>query len=150
MWATWTGSSRLDSSLPLDKSKLPEPSVVPLTTSSNLLRLPALIALVQASDRTATSLIGPADLFAPMAASSPTIGRRLELRQPVSDAERPAQALAWSPDVDDDQRRVGPVKEQSSREVTGRFPWASDSRGPRALRTLNEALYELLAEWEQH
>ena len=130
VWATWTGSSRLDSSLPLDKSKLPEPLVVPLTTNSDLLRLPALLALVQASDRTATLLIGPADLFAPMAASSPTVGRMLDVRQPVSGADHLAQALAWSPDVDDDQCRVGPVKEEPSREVSGRFPWASDSRAP--------------------
>jgi hypothetical protein len=192
--ATWTGSSLFDSSLPLDKSNLPEPLVVPFTTSSDLLRLPALSSvtrptmstalnlgmaslredrlqedaldslfelpavpsatilsdLVQTSDRTTTSLIGPADLFAPMAANSPTIGRMLEVRQPVSGAEHPVQALARSQEVDDDRCRVGPVKEEPSREVTGRFRWASDSRGPHAFRTLDEALHELLAAWEQH
>jgi hypothetical protein len=58
--------------------------------------------------------------------------------------------MAWSQDVGDEHCLVGPVKDERSRDLSRRFQWAPDLGGSHSHRTLDEALQELLAEWEQH
>jgi hypothetical protein len=44
---------------------------------------------------------------------------------------------------------VGPLIEDHVRNLTQRVDWAPHSRDSQSHRTLDEALHELLAEWEQ-
>jgi hypothetical protein len=105
--------------------------------------------LVDLSGRVTTSLIGRVDLLAPMAASSPAVGRAPDVLQRPRHPAEPVRSLAWSQDVDEEDLPVGPVKEERSRDLAQRIDRARDSSGRDAQRTLDEALQELLAEWEQ-
>ena len=57
--------------------------------------------------------------------------------------------MAWSQSAIDDRCPVGPVKDEQSHNLIRRIHWAADSHGRTQQRTLDEALLELLAEWEQ-
>ena len=57
--------------------------------------------------------------------------------------------MAWSQGAIDDYGPVGPVQEEQSQNLTRRIHWAQDPHGRNQQRTLDEALLELLAEWEQ-
>jgi len=77
--------------------------------------------------------------------------RALEaLSRPLS-ADDPARSWASSQDAEGDQCPVGPLRDDHPpHDMIRRFQWAADARGAHAHRALDEALRELLAEWEQH
>ena len=120
-----------------------------LSTLPVALSAPIVADMVDMSVVTTTSRRDRDDLFLPLMNSSPE-GRRMGARLPqLSDAQRHISFMAWSQSVMADRCPVGPVKDEQSHNLAGRIHWAADSHGRNQQRAPDEALQELLAEWEQ-
>ena len=114
-------------------------------------RLPGgVVSHAVVSEPVADLILGADDLTILPLASSREAGHMTERVSRLSGPQRSMSTVAWSGSAVGDQYLVGPLREERSGNLTPRIDGTTGMHGRTHQRTLDQALQELLAEWEQH